>query len=327
MKKNSLCRAGANLALALATVAAALPSHAQPYPSRPVRFIVPFGAGGAVDIMSRAVGQKLSEQWNQPVIVDNRPGAGGNLGAELAARAAPDGYTLVLGDAAHAIGASLYKKLSYDFARDFAPITLAAVTPLTVVVHPSIPAASVRELIQLARSKKGQIHFGSGGSGSSTHLAGEMFKILAAVDLVHVPYKGVPAAVPDLLSGQVSVVFLPLPVALPHLRSNRIRALAITTATRSPALPDLPTVAESGITGYDASTWYGMMVPTGTPRVIVDRLHRDITAALRFPEINDRLTAQGARIVASTPAEFAAHIRSEIAKWAKVVQATGARVE
>lgn len=319
--------AGTAFALTATALVSTPPVSAQSYPSRPVRFIVPFGAGGAVDILARAVGQKLTESWGQPVIVDNRPGAGGNLGAELAARAAPDGHTLLLGDAAHAISMSLYQKLPYNFAKDFAPVTLAAVTPLLVVVHPSVPATSVRELVQLARAKKGQIHFGSGGSGSSTHLAGELFKIQAGVDLVHVPYKGVPAAVPDLLSGQLAVVFLPLPVALPHVRGGKIRSIALTSAARSPILPDVPTVAESGVPGYDASTWYGMMVPAGSPRAIVERLHRDITGALKLPEINERLAGQGSRIVASSPAEFAAHISSEIAKWAKVVRATGARVE
>lgn len=325
--KSLVYAAGTALMLTVPVITSISHVHAQAYPVKPVRLIVPFGAGGAVDILSRAVAQRLTEQWGQPVVVDNRPGAGGNLGAELAARAAPDGYTVLLGDAAHAIAVSLYPKLPYDFSRDFAPVTLAAVTPLVVVVHPSLPVTSIRDLIQLARARKGQINFGSGGSGSSTHLAGELFKMFAKVELTHVPYKGVPAAVPDLLSGQLSVVFLPLPVALPHIRSGSIRALALTSTTRSPALPKVPTVADEGLPGYDASTWYGMMVPTGTPRVIVERLHRDITGALKLPDINERLASQGSRIVASSPDEFSAHIRNEIAKWAKVVRATGARVE
>lgn len=316
---------------ALVGMAVALAStprvHAQAYPAKPVRFIVPFAAGGAVDILTRAVAQKLTEAWGQQAVVDNRPGAGGNIGAELAARAAPDGYTVLLGDAAHAISVSLYQKLPYDFVKDFAPVTLAAVTPLIVVVHPSLPVRSVRELVQLARARKGEINFGSGGSGSSTHLAGELFKMLAKVDMVNVPYKSVPPAVPDLLSGQLSLMFLPSPVALPHIRSGRIRALAVTTAARSPALPELPTAAEEGLPGYDASTWYGMMVPAGTSRAIVERLHRDIVGALKLPELNERLSGQGSRIVASSPEQFSAHVRDEIAKWAKVVRATGARVE
>jgi len=319
--------AGAAIVAWLLTPVATPPAHAQAYPSKTVRIIVPFGAGGAVDILSRAVGQKLSADWRQPVVVENRPGAGGNIGAEVAARAAPDGYTILLGDAAHAIGMTLYRKLPYNFVKDFDPVTLAAVTPLVVVVHPSLPVASVPDLVKLARARKGEIQFGSGGAGSSTHLAGEMFKMQAKVDMLHVPYKGVPAAVPDLLSGQISLVFLPMPVALPHIRNGRIRAIALTSAARSPVLPDLPSVAEGGLPGYDASTWYGMVVPAGTPRPIINRLYRDITAALKVPAINERLASQGSRIVGSSPSEFVAHISREVGKWGKVVRATGARVE
>lgn len=297
------------------------------YPSKPVRFIVPFAPGGAVDILTRAVGQKLTEKWGRQVLVDNRPGAGGNIGAEAAARAAPDGYTVLLGDAAHAIGVSLYRKLSYDFVKDFSPVTLAAITPLVVVVHPSLPARSVKELLQLARAKPGQLIFGSGGYGSATHLSVELFMARGRIKMVNVPYKSVPPAVPDLLSGQLALMFMPAPVALPHLKSGRIRGLAVTSAQRSPALPDLPTVAEAALDGYDASTWYGMMVPAGTPGALIDRLHRDISAALKTAEVNDRLSSQGSRVVANAPQEFAAYIRSEIAKWGEVVKATGAQVE
>lgn len=297
------------------------------YPSKPVRFIVPFAPGGAVDILTRAMGQKLTEMWGQQVLVDNRPGAGGNIGAEAAARAAPDGYTVLLGDAAHAIGVSLYRKLSYDFVKDLSPVTLAAITPLVVVVHPSLPARSVKELLQLARARPGQLIFGSGGYGSATHLSVELFMTLGRIKMVNVPYKSVPPAVPDLLSGQLALMFMPAPVALPHIRSGRIRALAVTSAQRSPALPDLPTVAEAALDGYDASTWYGMMVPAGTPGAVIDKLHRDITAALKTAEVNDRLSSQGSRVVGNTPEEFAAYIKSEIAKWGRVVKATGARVE
>lgn len=305
----------------------AQPSSGQPYPGKPVRFVVPFAAGGAVDILARAVAQRLSEKWGQQVVVDNRPGAGGNIGAEIAARAAPDGYTVLLGDAAHAIAVSLYSKLSYDFVKDFSPVSLAAVTPLIVVVHPSVPVTSVKELLQLARTKKGQLNFGSGGYGSSTHLAGEMFMMLGKVRIVNVPYKSVPPAVPDLLSGQLALMFMPAPVALPHIKAGKIRALAVTSAVRTPALPGLPTVAEAALPGYDASTWYGMMVTAGTPRAVVEKLHRDIVSVLKTPDVSERLSGQGARVVASSPEEFGAHVRNEIAKWGKVIKASGARVE
>lgn len=297
------------------------------YPSRPVRFIVPFAAGGAVDILARAVGQKLTESWRQQVIVDNRPGAGGNIGAEVASRAAPDGYTVLLGDAAHAIAMTLYRKLSYDFVRDFSPVTLAAITPLIVVVHPSLPVKSIKALLQFAGSRPGQLVFGSGGYGASTHLAVEMFMMMGRIRMINVPYKSVPPAVPDLLSGQLALMFLPSPVALPHVRSGKMRALAVTSAQRSPALPELPTISEAALPGYDAGTWYGMLVPAGTPAAAIAKLHRDIAGALKSPEINERLSSQGSRIVGNTPVEFAAYIRNEIAKWGKVVKATGARVE
>lgn len=305
----------------------AQPSSGQPYPGKPVRFVVPFAAGGAVDILARAVAQRLGEKWGQQVVVDNRPGAGGNIGAEIAARAPPDGYTVLLGDAAHAIAVSLYSKLSYDFVKDFSPVSLAAITPLIVVVHPSVPVKSVKELLQLARTRTGQLNFGSGGYGSATHLAGELFMMLGRVKIVNVPYKSVPPAVPDLLSGQVALMFMPAPVALPHIKAGKIRALAVTSAVRTPALPGLPTVAEAALPGYDASTWYGMMVTAGTRKSVVERLHRDIVSVLKTPDVSERLSSQGARVVGSSPEEFAAHIRSEIAKWGKVIKASGARVE
>lgn len=296
------------------------------YPNRPVRFVVPFAAGGAVDILSRAVGTKLSGMWGQQVVIDNRPGAGGNIGAEVAARANPDGYTVLLGDAAHANAVSLYRKLSYDFVKDFAPVTLAAITPLVVVVHPSLPVKDIRGLIQLARGSKDPIVLGTGGNGSSTHLSAELMMDTARIKFIKVPYKSVPPAMPDLISGQLALMFLPSPVALPHVKAGRIRAIAVTTAQRSAAYPNVPTVAET-LAGYEAYTWYGMMVPAGSPRPIIDRLNRDITAVLKMRDVSERLTSLGSRLVAGSPEEFRAHIRREIDKWGKVIRAAGVKVE
>mgnify|MGYP001597689825 FL=1 len=296
------------------------------YPNRPVRFIVPFAAGGAVDILSRTVGQKLTEMWGQQVLIDNRPGAGGTLGAEIAARAAADGYTILLGDAAHANAVTLYRKLSYDFVKDFEPVTLAAVTPLVVVTHPSLPVKTTRELIQLARNSKEPLVLGTGGNGSATHLGAELLMATAGIKFVKVPYKSVPPALPDLISGQLSLMFLPAPVALPHVKGKKVNAIAVTSAQRSAAYPDVPTVGEA-LPGFEANTWYGMMVPARTPQSIVIRLHRDITATLKVPEVRDRLTGLGSHLVASSSAEFGSHIRSEIEKWGKVIRAAGVQVE
>lgn len=317
------------LAAASALGAAIVPAQtsiSETYPARPVRFIVPFAAGGAVDILSRTVGTKLSGMWGQQVVIDNRPGAGGNIGAEAAARAAPDGYTVVLGDAAHANAVTLYRKLSYDFVKDFEPVTLAAITPLVVVAHPSLPVKDVGGLIQLARRSKDPIVLGTGGNGSATHLGAELLMDAARIKFVKVPYKSVPPALPDLISGQLSLMFLPAPVAMPHVKAARIKALAVTSAQRSAAYPGVPAVAET-VAGFEANTWYGMMVPAGTPRATIGRLHRDITAVLKMPDVSDRLTGLGSKLVASTPEEFRTHIRNEIAKWGKVIRAAGVTVE
>jgi tripartite-type tricarboxylate transporter receptor subunit TctC len=313
-------------ALFTAATAGAQAPGGETYPSRPVRFVVPFAAGGAVDILSRAVGTKLSGMWGQQVIIDNRPGAGGNIGAEAAARAAPDGYTVLLGDAAHANAVTLYRKLSYDFVKDFEPVTLAAITPLVVVIHPSLPVKDIGGLIKLARGSKDPIVLGTGGNGSATHLGAELLMATARIKFVKVPYKSVPPALPDLISGQLALMFLPAPVAMPHVKAGRIRAIAVTSAQRSAAYPGVPAVAET-LAGFEANTWYGMMVPAGSPRPIVDRLQRDITAVLKMPDVRDRLTSLGSHLVASTPEEFRAHIRSEIEKWGKVIRAAGVTVE
>lgn len=308
---------------------AAAQSHAQSgdnYPFKPVRIIVPFAAGGAVDILSRAAGQKLSEQWGQQVVIDNRAGAGGNIGAELAARAAPDGYTIMMGDAAHANAVTLYRKLGYDFVRDFAPVTLAAITPLVIVTHPSLPVRSTRDLINLARSNKEPLILGTGGNGSATHLGAELLMATANIKFTKVPYKSVPPALPDLISGQLALMFLPAPVAMPHVREKKINAIAVTSAQRSAAYAGVPAVSET-LPGFEANTWYGMMVPAKTPQPIVDKLYRDITAALKMPDVSARLSGLGSQLVGGTPAQFAAHIKSETEKWGKIIRGAGIMVE
>ncbi|MEQ1774282.1 MAG: tripartite tricarboxylate transporter substrate binding protein [Burkholderiales bacterium] len=315
--------------LLLLAAAAASPAFAQiadAYPGRPVRFLVPFAAGGAVDILSRAVGQKLGEMWGQQVVIDNRAGAGGNIGAELAARAVPDGYTVLLGDAAHANAVTLYRKLSYDFVKDFSPVTLAAITPLVVVTHPSLPVKTTRDLIQLARASKEPLILGTGGNGSATHLGAELLMSTAGIKFTKVPYKSVPPALPDLISGQLALMFLPAPVAMPHVREKKIIAIAVTGAQRSAAYAGVPAVSET-LPGFEANTWYGMMVPAKTPQPIIDRLHRDITVVLKMPDVRERLSGLGSALIGNSPAEFAAHIRSEIDKWGKVIRTAGITVE
>ena len=303
------------------------PAQAQDYPSKPIRMIVPFAAGGILDIVARAVGERLSGSLGQAIVVDNRGGAGGSIGTEIAARAAPDGYTLLTGHiGTHAINPSVYPKLGYDPVKDFAPITLAAMFPLGLFVHPSVPAHSVQDLIALAKAKPGAINFASAGSGGPTHMAGEMLKAMARVDIVHVPYKGNAAALNDLLGGRVQIFFSNLVTALPHARAGKLRALAVSTAKRSQLAPQLPTVAESGVPGYDLTNWVGMFAPAATPRPIVLRLNRDIAAILSAADLKDRFRTQGLELVSTTPEAFGAFIRSELAKWRRVVKESGARV-
>ena len=323
--------AGLRLTLFLALVLA-LPCdgvYAQNYPSRPIRLVVPYPPGGPLDIMARAIGQKLTEAWNQAVVVDNRPGAGGNIGADLVAKSPADGYTLLMGAVAtHAINPSLYGRLPYDPVKDFAPVALVAQVPNILVVNPSVPVRSVKELIDLARARPGYLNFGSGSTGSTGHLAGELFNTMAGVRMVHIPYKGGAPAMTDLLAGQVQLMFDNLANALPNVRAGRLRALAVTTLARSPAMPDLPTIAESGLPGFDLTTWFGLMVPAGTPTEIVSRLNAEIVRALNAKDMRERLEKMGAGPPAdNTPAHFAAFIRAEAAKYAKVVRDSGAKVE
>jgi len=315
------------LLLALLTLCAN--AAAQSYPTRPIRLVVPYPPGGPLDIMARAIGQKLTEAWSQPVVVDNRAGAGGNIGADLVAKSPADGYTLLMGAVAtHAINPTLYGKVPYDPIRDFAPVALVAQVPNVLVVNPAVPARTVRELIELARAKPGTLNFGSGSTGSTGHLAGELFNTMAGVKMVHIPYKGGAPAMADLLAGQVQLMFDNLANALPNVKAGRLRALAVTTLARSPAVPDLPTVAESGLPGFDLTTWFGLMVPAATPPEIVARLNAEIVRALAARDLRERLEKMGAEVpINNTPEHFAAFIRSEAAKYAKVVKDSGATVE
>ena len=290
--------------------------------------MVPFPPGGPLDISARAIGQKLTEAWKQPVIIDNRPGAGGNIGADNVAKSAPDGYSILMGAVStHAINPHLYAKMPYDALRDFAPLTLVTTVPNVLVVHPSVPAKNVRELMALAKRQPGQLNFASGSTGSTGHLAGELFKTLAGVDMVHVPYKGAAPAVTDLVAGQVSLMFDNLASALPQIKAGRTRALAVTTLARSAMLPELPTIDESGLKGFDLSTWFGVFAPAAVPPATLSALHREITRALDAPDLRTRLAALGAQPTPTTPEAFAAFIKTEHAKYARVIKASGARVD
>ncbi len=298
------------------------------YPNRPVRLVVPFPAGGTTDILARAVAQKLSETLGQQVIVDNRPGAGGNIGSELVARSAPDGYTLLMGTVGtHAINVSLYPKLPYDPVKDFTPIVLVAGVPNVLVVNPSLPARSVAELIAYAKANHGKLNFASSGSGTSIHLSGELFKVLTGVQMTHVPYKGSAPALTDLVGGQVQLMFDNLPSSLAFIKAGKLRALAVTSKTRAAALPDVPTMVEAGVPDFEASSWFGILAPAGTPRDIVVRINAEVARWLATPDAREKLAGQGAIAAGGAPEDFARHIASESAKWAKVVKASGAKVE
>lgn len=312
--------------LALLTLEGGTAWATDAYPAKPIRFIVPFGAGGPGDAIGRMVGQKLSEGLGQPVIVDNRSGASTIIGTALAVKAPPDGHTLLLISTTHAVNPSLFKKLPYDPTRDLQSVTMLADTPFMLVVHPSVPARSVAALVELARSKPGQLNYGSSGNGSSIHLATELLKMAAKVDIRHVPYKGSGPAFTDLIGDHIQILFSSSVSSLPHVKSGKVRGLALTSAKRVAALPDMPTLAET-YPGFDASSWFGMMVPAGAPESIVDRLLQDTRAALRSPEVNRTLTSQGAEPGGNTPAEFGAFYRSEIKKWAGVIDDAEIRLD
>ena len=312
---------------ALALVLPCPTALGQDVAARPLRVIVPFAAGGSVDFLARIIGPKLADIRGQQVVVDNRPGAGGNLGAELAASAPPDGRTLYLCSPSFVINPSLYRRIAYDPFRDFAPVTLLATTQNVLVAHPSLPAKNVRALIALARAQPGAINYASTGSGSSGHLTMELFRGMARIDLVHVPYKVIGQALADLVAGQVSLWFPSLPGALPHIKGGRITALAVGGSRRAAALPAAPTVAESGLPGFDASTWYAVLAPAGVSRAVVDQLHNQLVVIVNMADMRERLGAQGLEPVASTPAQLADHLSAESAKWAQVVKASGVRAD
>ena len=306
---------------AAAVLIAQAPAQLEQYPNRPVRFIVPFPPGGGNDTMARAIGNKLAAALGQQFVVDNRAGAGGVIGAEMAAHAAPDGYTIFLGGvASHGIVPNLQPKLGYDPVRDFSPVSLIASAPLILVVHPSVPAKSVKELVQLAKARPGQLNFASNGTGGSSHLAAELFMMMTGTDMVHVPYKGLSPALTDLLSGQVQLMFSSTVAILPQVRAGRLRPLAMTSAKRSAAMPETPTVAESGAPGYETASWYGVLAPAGIAKTVIDRLSREIVKAVQLPDVRERLMSEGAEPVGGTPAEFAAHIKRELARWAQVIK-------
>ncbi|HEX4763730.1 MAG TPA: tripartite tricarboxylate transporter substrate binding protein [Usitatibacter sp.] len=305
-----------------------LVAAAQPYPSKPIRFMVPYPAGGPLDTVARLLGQKVAESVNQTVIVENKAGAGGNIGADAVAKSPGDGYTILMGAVAtHAINPTLYAHIPYDPIRDFIPVTQVASTPNVLVVNPSVPATNVKEFIVYAKANPGKLNFGSGSTGSAGHLAGELFKTLASVDMTHVPYKGAAPAMNDLIGGQIQLMFDNLASALSQVRAGRVRALAVTTARRTALAPDLPTIAESGLPGFDINTWFGIFVPANTPREMVDRLHAEFTRALAAPDVREKMLSLGAEPVGSTPAEFAAYIRAEAEKYARVIKASGAKAD
>ena len=331
--KHRLCRSAARSMPLIALVAlSASATHAQAqapsYPARPIRLIVPFPPGGGNDLLARAVGQRLSEMVGQQVVVDNRGGAGGLVGATLAATALPDGYTLLLASLGNlAVNPALHAKPPYDAVRDFAPISLVATSAFIVVVTPSLPANSIRELIALAKAKPGVLNYGSAGAGSSLHMTGEVFKQATGTNLVHVPYKGTGAAITELIAGQVQVMFSTAPPALAQVKAGKLRALAVTTAKRAAAAPELPTVAEAGVPGFDVSNWQGIVAPSHLPRPLIERLNRDINAVLNSPQMNDSLAIQGLEAAGGTPEQFAALIKREVIKYAAIIKAAGLRAE
>jgi len=301
---------------------------AQTYPAKPIQLIVPFPPGGGNDTVARAIAQQAGPALGQSIVVDNRPGAGGIIGADAAARAAPDGYTLFLGGVgSHAVNPNLHAKLSYDPVKDFAPITLVASAPSVLVVTPSLPVRTIAEFAAYARANPGKLNYASNGNGSSSHVAALLYETMSGVKMTHIPYKGVGPAMTDLMTGRVELMFNSIVAILPHIQAGKLRALAVTSSKRSALLPEVPTVAESGLPGYEAGSWYGILAPAGTPPAIIDRLHKEIVKSLKDPEVAKRLAGEGAEVIGSTPQEFAAHIKAELARMREAVRAGGLRVE
>ena len=309
------------------TLGSAAGALAQGYPERPIRLIIPLSAGGSADIVARALGQKLAEKLGQQLIIDNRPGAGSIIGTEIAARAPRDGYTLLLAGSSFTSAPAIQRKLPYDPVKDFAPITMPATAPGLLVVHPALPVRTVSELIALARAKPGEINFGSPGNGTAPHFAGALFNMMARTDMVHVPYKGAGPAVTGLMGGQVQVIFASMPSAITQARQGRLRGVAVTGAKRSAALPELPTVAESGLPGFESGSWQGLFAPAGTPAAVISRLHRETVAVVHLPEVVATLAKDGSEPVGNTPQEFAKHVSGELAKWARVAKDARMHIE
>lgn len=297
------------------------------YPDRPLRLIVPYAPGGGTDLTSRLIARRLGDSFSQQVIVDNRAGGASNIGCEIAARSAPDGYTLLTAGISFSINVSIFAKLNYDPVKDFDPVSLVATVPLIAVVHPSVPATTIAELIALAKAKPGALNYASGGTGTANHIAGELFKYMTGTDIVHVPYKGGGPAIADVIGGQVQLLFNTMTSTVGFMNSGKLRALAVTGKQRSPGVPTLPTVAEAGVPGFDVGAWFGVVVPHGTPRALVNKLNAEIVRITRLPEAREQFTAQGAEPVGSTPEEFGRHLRTEIDKWAKVAKAAKMRAE
>ena len=299
----------------------------QPFPSRTVRIVVPYPPGGTTDIVARVVAQKLASVWGRQVVVDNRAGAGGNVGVENAARSAADGYTILVAGVSYAINPSLYKSVPYDPVNDFLPVTQVASTPQILEVHPALPVKSVRELIALARRQPGKLLYGSAGNGTTLHLSAELLNAMTGVKMTHVPYKGVTAALLDLMSGQIQVVIDSQPSSLPYIRAGKLKGLAVTSAKRAVAVPDLPTLAEAGVPGYEATSWYGAFVPAATPPDVARKIEADFIAVIKMPDVQNQLVVQGAEPIGNTREQFTGALREEFAKWAKVVRASGAQVD
>ena len=318
-----------NKLIAIATLAAlALGAQAQTYPNKPIRLVCPFPPGGAVDIASRALAHELTQSLGQPVTVDDRPGAGGNIGAEIVAKSTPDGYTLLMTTSGIvAINPALYSKMPFDSLKDFAPVSMVVSLNNVLVVNPTLPYKSVKDVIAAAKAQPGKLTYASSGNGTSIHLSGELFKSMTGVDMLHIPYKGSAPAVTDLLAGQVNMMFDNIPSSLPHIKAGKLRALAVTGSKRSQLLPDLPTIAEAGVAGYDSYVWFGIVAPAGTPQEIIAKLNAALVKTAATPEFRDRLTSQGYEVMSSTPEQMAASIRGEIDKWGKVVKASGAKVD
>jgi tripartite-type tricarboxylate transporter receptor subunit TctC len=316
------------IASLFAVLAFASTVQAQSYPVKPIRLVVPFAAGGTTDILAREVGAHLTKAFGQTVVIDNKPGAGGNIGADIVAKAPADGYTILMGTVGtHGINVSLYNKLPYDAVKDFAAVSLVAAVPNVLVVHPSVPAKTMAEFTDYARAQGDKLTMASSGNGTSIQLAGELFKSMTGAKMTHVPYKGSAPALTDLIGGQVLTMFDNMPSALPHIKAGKLRAIAVTSSKRSSVLPDVPTIEETGLKGYEASSWFGIVAPAGVPADIIQKLSQEIAKGIASPEMQEKMKGQGAIPIGNTPEQFAAHIKSEIAKWERVVKASGAKVD